>query len=180
MRPTEITLAIFEKYQPAELAKSPKRWPRPRATWKPPRLKRKYRTRVFNERIKTHAAEVSDSRSATTKAANRADRLHYRNDIPESRQEIVYPHGHGANRRSARYVASGKTGNLAIPAERIACRAKTGRPGKAAERNTDEKTSRTEDRRTEPPTEITFKEIQLIAAHAATMTGELRDSACLK
>ena len=30
-----------------------------------------------------------------------------------------------------------------------------------------------------PPTEITFKDIQSIAAHVATMTGELRDSAAL-
>ena len=121
MRPTEITLAVFEKYQPAELAEVAQKMAQAQSDMESAEAEKKVSDGVFNERIKTHAAEVSELAQRYNKGGETAQiGCTIRYDIPDSRQEIVHPHGHRGNGRSARHVRRREAGDIPVPAD---CRA---------------------------------------------------------
>ena len=60
MRPEEITLAIFEKYTPAELTTTASEMAQAIADKETAETEKKMSDGVFSERIKTHAAKVSE------------------------------------------------------------------------------------------------------------------------
>ena len=84
MRPTEITLAIFEKYQPAELAEVAQKMAQAQSDMESAEAEKKVSDGVFNERIKTHAAEVSELAQRYNKGGETAQiGCTIRYDIPE-------------------------------------------------------------------------------------------------
>ena len=176
MRPEEITLAIFEKYKPAELAEIAQKMAQAQSDMESAEAEKKVSDGVFNERIKTHAAEVSELAQRYNKGGETAQiGCTIRYDIPTvgkksyvrmDTEETVEVHDMSAEEKQETFQfpltaapTEPKPEDTAKPAESIPPRKKAAEPKTA--------------------TEITFKDIQSIAAHVATMTGELRDSALL-
>lgn len=178
MRPTEITLAVFEKYQPAELAEVAQKMAQAQSDMESAEAEKKVSDGVFNERIKTHAAEVSELAQRYNKGGETAQiGCTIRYDIPEvgkksyirmDTEETVEVHDMtpGEKQETLQFPL---TASESKPEETPVAEPKVPKVPKVKHAPEEPK----------PPTEITFKDIQSIAAHVATITGELRDSALL-
>ena len=177
MRPDSITLAIFEKYSPAELADVAQKMAQAQSDMESAEAEKKVSDGVFNERIKKHAAEVSEHAQKYNKGGETAQiGCTIRYDIPEvgkksyirmDTEETVEVHDMSAEEKQETFQFPLGASSPAEPKPEDSVKPKksTPQPTKPAESKT--------------PNEITFKDIQSIAAQIATMTGEMRDSALL-
>jgi hypothetical protein len=166
MRPDSITLAIFEKYKPAELADVAQKMAAAQSDMEAAEAEKKVSDGVFNERIKKHAAEVHEHAQRYNKGGETAQiGCTIRYDIPTvgkksyirmDTEEAVEVHDMSLQEKqetlqfplSAASPSEPQVEDQPKPAE------STPPPSKPA---------------IEKTTEITFKDIQAIASHIIAM-----------
>ncbi len=162
MRPASITLAIFEKYSPEELTTTAKEMAQAQSEMESAEAEKKTSDGVFNERIKTHAAKVSELAQRYNKGGETAQiGCTIRYDIPTvgkksyirmDSEEVVEVHDMNWDEKQE---------TIQFPLSSAA----TEKP----------QTDKPKELKVDPlanvpaqaPTEITFKDIQAIAVHIA-------------
>jgi len=176
MRPEEITLAIFEKYTPEELAATAQQMAQAQSAKEDAEAEKKVSDGIFSERIKKHAAEVSELAQKYNKGGETAQigcKIRY--DIPVAGQKsyIRFDTEEAVEVHDMTEQEKQETFQFPLAASASTPAAATEEPGQAEPEPTKE----------EPPaeapeaTEITFKDIQAIAAHIAKLPANSRDAA---
>ena len=180
MRPDSITLAIFEKYKPEELAATAQQMAQAQADRETAETEKKMSDAVFAERIKGHAAKVSELAGKYNKGGEAAQiGCTIRYDIPTvgkksyirmDTEETVEVHDMSLDEKQ-------ETIQFPLSAQMAdAENEKKDETQPAPEISEEPATGLTRDE-PRPPTEITFKDIQAIAAHIVACPDKtLRDA----
>lgn len=162
MRPTEITLAIFEKYQPEELVSVAKDMAQAQSEMETAENEKKVSDGVFNERIKAYAANVSELAKKYNKGGETAQiGCTIRYDIPTVGQKSYIRMDSEETVEVHDMTLQEKQETLQFPL--------TASEAKPEENPAEESKVEAAPEEPKPPTEITFKDIQAIAAHIIAM-----------
>ena len=179
MRPEEITLAIFEKYTPAELTTTASEMAQAIADKETAETEKKMSDGVFSERIKTHAAKVSELAQRYNKGGETAQigcKIRY--DIPVAgkksyvrmdTEEVVEVHD---------MELSEKQETIQFPlAQQVEEAGKNAKKKKKDEPPLEPNLPEPETNLPEPKAAaaLTFKDIQVIARHIAKVEAGKRD-----
>lgn len=176
MRPTEITLAIFEKYAPQELAETAAKMAQAQADMETVEAEKKTSDGMFNERIKTHAAAVSEHAQKYNKGGETAQiGCTIRYDIPAIGQKSYWRMDREEMVEQHEMSLSEKQETLQFPL--TAAPAEEPKPAKPAsgEPKTEAAPVAEAALAEEPkPTTLTFKDIQAIAARILQVDADLQ------
>lgn len=174
MLPSEITLAIFEKYTPQELAETAAKMAQAQSEMEGAEAEKKISDGVFNERIKKHAAEVSELAQKYNKGGETAQiGCTIRYDIPTvgqksywrmDREEMVEVHDmtFGEKQQTIQFPLTAQAPQD-VPMANEEARPEATPPPKPHE--------------PAPTQEITFRELERIAVHIIKVPKEKRDDA---
>ncbi len=173
MRPDSITLAIFEKYSTKELAKTAQTMAQAVSDMEGAEAQKKVSDGVFNERIKKHAAEVSELAQKYNKGGETAQiGCAIRYDIPVVGKKSYIRMDSEETVEVHDMTIEEKQETLQFPLSTQMADQKPSEPQPSA----DEAIANLP---AQAPTEITFKDIQAIANHIAAMprSEEIRAAA---
>lgn len=181
MRPDSITLAIFEKYSSTELAETAQQMARAQSDMESAETEKKVSDGVFNERIKTHAAEVSELAQKYNKGGETAQiGCTIRYDVPTVGQksyirmdseETVEVHDMSVEEKQETFqfpLSTAPASDEAKPTEEP----EVPKAPKAAPKS--------EQAATPAVAAITFKDIQCIAGHIANLQNGNRKAAIVE
>jgi hypothetical protein len=183
VRAEEITLAIFEKYTPQELTTTASEMAQAIADKETAETEKKMSDGVFSERIKTHAAKVSELAQRYNKGGETAQiGCTIRYDIPTvgkksyvrmDTEETVEVHDMtlGEKQETLQFPLSTQMAD--------ADKEKPLEPGESREEFERDRfgTAGPIEAEPKPQPAITFKDIQAIAKHIAKLAAEKRDAA---
>jgi hypothetical protein len=182
MRPDSITLAIFEKYKPEEMAQTATAMAQAISDMESAESEKKMSDGVFNERIKKHAAEVSEFAQKYNKGGETAQiGCTIRYDIPTvgkksyirmDTEETVEVHDMSLDEKQE---------TLQFPLSTQMTDADSDKPKEAKPTSGESREEFERDRfgtaGPVQPAALTFKDIQGIARHIVKLASEKRDAA---
>lgn len=177
MRPDSITLAIFEKYKPEEFAEVAKQMVAAQVEMETAENEKKTSDSVFNERIKKHAASVSELAQKYSKGGETAQiGCHIRYDIPSpgkksyvrmDTEQIVETHD---------MTSEEKQETFQFPLTATEANPEKAKPQEKPVEETQTPPAETPAApATEEPT-VTYKDIQSVASHIAKLAEEQRQA----
>lgn len=175
MRLEEITIAIFEKYSPDELATTAAAMAQAQSDLEGVEAEKKMSDSVYKERINKHAAEVSELAKKYVKGGETAQigcKIRY--DIPAPGQKSYIRFDTEETVEVHDMTTEEKQETFQFP---LTAAAAEQQPTPAGEEPTAEIPIPPTPPTQPPPTEITFKDIQAIAAHVAQLQNGNRAAA---
>lgn len=185
MRPEEITLAIFEKYSPVELATTAAAMAQAQGDLEGVELEKKTSDGAFKERINSLGAQVSELAHKYNKGGETAQigcKIRY--DIPAPGQksyirfdseEIVEVHDMTTEEKQETFQFPLSTG---APAEVQAIDSPA--TASVSPESFAEKAAKIDAKLAPPITEITFKDIKAVAAHIGKLQNGQRKAAMIE